>query len=235
MSGVQLLSIVGMAAAAYLAGGIPFGLLLGRARGIDIRRGGSGNIGATNVGRLLGWRYFAIALILDAVKGFVPVILTPVVWRASGAWTPLVSSGWAYTAWLGVGAAAIAGHVLPVYLGFRGGRGVATSLGVVLGIWPYLGVPGLICFAIWIAIVAITRYVSLASIGAAVAFPIVYTGIATARGWGALGAQRGLLAFSVAIAVLVVYRHRSNIRRLLAGQENRFGSRASHPGKKTVA
>ncbi len=212
-------------AATYLLGAVPFGLLLAKWRGVDIRRVGSGNIGATNVWRTLGRRYGLLAFALDTAKGVVPMVVAPPIWRAAGAWPAGDSGGGFYACWLAVGAAAILGHVFPCYLRFRGGKGVATSLGVLLGLWPYYTVPGLICFGLWGVVFGVTRYVSVASILAAMAFPAVYFGLAVARGWEPWGRQRSLLIFAVVMALLVVYRHRMNLQRLLAGQENRFGMR----------
>ncbi|MBN1488848.1 MAG: glycerol-3-phosphate 1-O-acyltransferase PlsY [Phycisphaerae bacterium] len=228
MSTTEVITVVGLIIAAYLLGAVPFGLMIGLTRGVDVRRAGSGNIGATNVVRVLGWRLGGLAFVCDILKGFVPMVMAPWFLRSAG----LVPGNAAseatgfYSLWLIVGAAAILGHVFPVYLKLRGGKGVATSLGVVLGLWPYYTIPGLICFAMWGVVFFVGRYVSLASIAAAVGFPVTYLLLARLRGWGPWTHQRPLLIFAVVIALLVVYRHRSNIQRLLAGQEHRFGSRS---------
>ncbi len=131
----------GLILAAYLIGAIPFGLLIGRLRGMDIRQAGSGNIGATNVARLLGARWGALAFALDVLKGLIPVLV------AGRALEPFVPSAptpapwWLYPVWLTVGLACVVGHILPVYLRLRGGKGVSTSLGVVLGLWPIFTIP----------------------------------------------------------------------------------------------
>ena len=185
------------AAAGYLAGSIPFGLLLARAVGVDLRKVGSGNIGATNVFRVnkaLG----VLAFVLDALKGFLPAFAA--VW-VSGA------PGWLGLAW---GAAAVAGHNWPVWLGFKGGKGVSTSVGMLLGVAPAAAGIGLAVFAV--AVVA-TRWVSLASMLAAVAVG--------GSAWWLYGSERPPVVAGVltALAVLVVIRHRKNIVRLLNGTE----------------
>ena len=125
--------------------------------------------------------------------------------------------------WLGVGASCIVGHMFSVYLGFRGGKGVATSLGVVLGVWPYFTLTGVLVLVIWVVVWAVWRYVSLASILASVAFPIVLAGMIWYRPQWEFSNLVPLFGFSCLMALLVIVRHRSNISRLLAGTENRGG------------
>lgn len=196
-------------AGAYLVGAIPFGLLLGRAlRGIDIRQHGSRNIGATNVYRVLGPRLGLAVLALDAVKGAGPVLAV----RAFAApdWLALVT-----------GCVAILGHVYPVYLGFRGGKGVATSAGVLAALAPAATA---VAAGVFVATVAATRYVSLGSILAALALPLALVAL---EGRAALTRGRAPVAIAaVAVAALVVVRHRANIERLRRGTELRFGRRA---------
>ena len=207
---------------AYLLGSVPFGLIVGKSRGVDPRKTGSGNIGATNVGRLLGRRFFALVFTLDLLKGLLPMLAAAYVLRddmrggSVGART--------YALWLLVGAAAIAGHMFSIFLRLKGGKGVATSTGVLLGLWPYYTIPGLIGAGVWIITFKLSRYVSLASIVGSVAFPVAYVIIGLARGWDVLGAQLPLLVFAVVMAGLIVFKHRSNIARLRAGTEFR-GSR----------
>jgi glycerol-3-phosphate acyltransferase PlsY len=223
-------------AAAYLIGAIPFGLIIGRVRGVDIRHVGSGNIGATNVARVLGRPLGVCCFVLDLLKGLLPTALAPKIWVTIG---PSLAHGTPgpgpslYLAWMGVAAAAILGHMCPIYLRFRGGKGVATSLGAVVGFWPYFTGPGLAAFALWVLVAAAFRYVSLASIVATLAFPVLYAATALLRGWDPFGTQAPLLIFAVVIALLVVYRHRSNIQRLLAGQEHRIGGRSSRGSGQT--
>lgn len=206
--------------AAYLAGSIPFGLLVGWAKGIDPRKAGSGNIGATNLGRLLGGRYFALVFILDMLKGLLPMVAGGFFlhWRAAGAE--------AYALWMGVGFAAILGHLFSVFLRFKGGKGVATSAGVILGLWPYYTLPGLVGAALFLVLFRLTRYVSVASMGAACAFPILYLLFGELLGWPVLAAQWPLLAFAVLVAGLIVWKHRKNIARLRNGTEHRFAKPA---------
>lgn len=198
---------------AYLAGSIPFGLIAGLIKGVDIRNVGSRNIGASNAGRVLGKPWFFIVLVLDALKGFVPVLLAGR-WLAPGAEV----DPWRQVAWLAVALAAILGHLLPIFLGFRGGRGVATALGVVLAIWPYYTLPGLLAFVLWWIVKWASGYISVASIAAVVAFPLLMVGTALAARWS-LRSLVPLVIFAVAIAALVVIRHWPNIQRLRAGQE----------------
>jgi glycerol-3-phosphate acyltransferase PlsY len=202
---------------AYVLGSVPFGLVVGLSRGVDPRKAGSGNIGATNVGRLLGKKFFALVFTLDMLKGLVPMLAAAVLLRHE---TPDRRT---YLLWLGVGFATILGHMFSVFLGFKGGKGVATSCGVLLGIWPYYTLPGLVAVAIWIAAFLVWRYVSLASILGAAGFPFAYVCIGTAMRWDVLGVQLPLLIFGAVVAALIVYKHRSNIARLRAGTELRAG------------
>lgn len=214
--------------AAYLIGSIPFGLLVGLAKGVDIRKSGSGNIGATNAGRVLGKTYGIAVFLLDVLKGLLPTLIFG--FYVQGAWTaePPVTGAAIFLWWIAAAGACICGHVFPIYLGFRGGKGVATSLGVLLGFYPLLTWPGLIAFGVWIALTGITRYVSVGSVGAAAAFPIIFAVMVRLTG----PADRGfdfdrlwpLYAFSLAMAGLVIFRHRGNLKRLMAGTESKIGS-----------
>ena len=204
---------------AYVAGSVPFGLLVGLSRGVDVRTAGSNNIGASNVGRLLGRRFFWVVFVLDASKGLLPMgVASAIVHHSDRPATPGV-----YGLWMAVGFAAIVGHMFSLFLHFRGGKGVATTAGVVLGLWPYYTFAGLIMIATFGVLLAATRYISVGSMAGAIMFPISYVGLGLWRGWGPFGPQWPLTAFSVAVAVLVVYKHRTNIARLRAGTENRRG------------
>ena len=220
-------TLLALIPAAYVVGSVPFGLLVGRAKGIDVRTAGSGNIGATNVGRLLGGKFFALVFALDLLKGLGPMLAAGAVvgLRATGDAEPAAGRADAptYLLWLAVGFAAILGHMFSLFLRFGGGKGVATSAGVVLGLFPYFTLPGLVALAVWAALFFRTKIVSLASIAAAVVLPAAYLAFALARGWDPFGAQLPLLLFALLIAALIVVRHRSNIARLRAGTENRFG------------
>ncbi len=204
--------------AGYLAGSIPFALLVGKAKGVDLRTVGSKNIGASNAGRVLGKPYFVIVLLLDALKGFIPVLLVGMWLRRSGAFLNDESLLWQQLAWLAVALAAIVGHLLPIYLGFKGGRGVATSLGVVLAVWPYYTIAGALAFVVWAVVKRLSGYISVASIVACVGFPVLVVLVALAAGWP-LRDMVVLIAFACLVALLVVVRHLPNIRRLLTGQE----------------
>jgi glycerol-3-phosphate acyltransferase PlsY len=201
---------------AYVIGATPFGFLIGRAKGIDLRKQGSGNVGATNVGRVLGKTLGYTCFLLDVAKGLGPVLLVGMFVRGDGVLTLGEQLGW-----LGVGLGAILGHVFTFWLGFRGGKGVATSLGVVLGFWPYFTLPGLAAFALWIVVTLIWRDVSLGSIVAAVAFPVFFV-VGVWRTKQPIAKMFPLLIFALAMATLVIVRHRSNIVRLLRGQENKI-------------
>ncbi|QOV87686.1 glycerol-3-phosphate 1-O-acyltransferase PlsY [Humisphaera borealis] len=202
---------------AYLVGSVPFGLIVGKMRGIDVRTAGSGNIGATNVGRLLGAKYFALVFVLDMLKGLGPMV------AAGGVLGFVANDSLTYLLWLAVGFTAILGHMFSVFLKFKGGKGVATSAGVVLGLFPYFTLPAATALAIWGALFGRTKIVSLASIAAAIAFPLVYLGFAIAGDWHPFGEQLPLLLFSLLMAAMIVLRHRTNISRLRAGTEHRFG------------
>jgi len=206
----------------YLTGSIPFGYLLVRAvRKVDIREHGSGNIGATNVGRILGWQGFFAVLVLDFLKGFLPVLMIRFLLKEASlsneqaAWYTVRGS----LEVLG-GAAAIAGHLWPPALGFRGGKGVATSLGVVAVLAPWAT---LVALGICIVTVAATRYMSLGSILAVLSFA-VWQVVWIARSSEPLDAgQLSLLVFSIAAPAMVLIRHRLNLVRLWKGTETRIG------------
>lgn len=200
MTGGQLAAL----AASYLLGAFPTSYLAGRLfRGIDLRQHGSKNLGATNVYRIMGWRYAIPVGLVDVAKGAVPVLLLgPAVSVAP--WFPMVC-----------GVVAVLGHVFSVFVGFKGGKGVATSAGVVLGLAP-LAVG--ICLALWALVVWLSGYVSLGS--------VVATGVFPALVWFLYPARRDGIWLFVALAAVIIWMHRANLRRLAAGTENRFGRRA---------
>lgn len=204
----------------YLLGSVPFGLLIARLHGIDLRTVGSGNIGATNVSRALGKKWAYVCFALDVCKGLTPMLLVPALGLVARPPAPEQLFGW-----LATGAVAILGHIFPVYLRFKGGKGVATSLGVVLGLWPWLTLCGVTAFLVWAAVVLITRMVSLASILAAGLFPILLAvAIALTPGW-TFNTLWPLFLIAVPIPLLVIVRHRDNIRRILAGAEHKIGQK----------
>jgi len=196
------------AAFSYLSGSIPFGYLLVRLfRGEDIRASGSGNIGATNVSRKSP-RLGLATLMLDALKGLVPVLVALAVGRRSGDNTYFLGSLAAFCA--------IVGHIFPVWLRFRGGKGVATGLGSWIALAPR-GV--LVMVVVFVIMVAVFRYISLGSITAAAVFP------AAARILQDYHETPAMLAFMAASSLLIIVKHHRNIGRLMAGTENRFRSR----------
>jgi glycerol-3-phosphate acyltransferase PlsY len=186
-----------------------------------LRSIGSGNIGATNVSRALGrkWAYFCFAL--DVLKGLIPMLATLHLASAQPDQTQgeKVILLWL---WLAVGCAAIVGHIFPIYLKFKGGKGVATSFGIALGLWPYFTVCALFALVTWLIIVLTWRYVSLASILASVVFPLVLIlAIILIPGWE-FGVLWPVVVTAFAIPVMVVMRHRENITRLIAGTESKI-------------
>lgn len=191
---------------AYLLGAIPFGLLIARAHGMDLRKVGSGNIGATNVFRALGKKWGILAFTCDALKGFIPASLLPVMAKLTGTFDDATKLS------LVCACLAIAGHNWPVYLRFRGGKGVATSVGALIGLAPLAAGVGLLT---WTAFFLATRYVSVASIAAA---------ITVAGSVWIFHAQAGILlpAVLTVLCALVIWRHKSNIQRLRQGTENRM-------------
>jgi glycerol-3-phosphate acyltransferase PlsY len=215
--------LIGLIVLAYLVGSVPFGLVVGLAKGIDVRNAGSGNIGATNVGRLLGKKFFFLVFFLDMFKGLLPMLAGAIIvrrWTAGGGADMLLL--------LGIGLAAILGHMYSVFLRFKGGKGVATSAGVILGLWPYFTLPGGVTILIFVIVVYLTRYISVGSIAAAGSFPLLYLGMGLLWGWHPLGRQLPLLVFAFIVAAMIIYKHRTNISRLRAGTENRIsgGKRA---------
>ncbi|MBQ9501154.1 MAG: glycerol-3-phosphate 1-O-acyltransferase PlsY [Lentisphaeria bacterium] len=204
---MPVLTVAALCLFAYLFGAIPFALIIGKLHGVDIRKVGSGNVGATNVTRAVGPLQGKICFVLDLLKGTIPVLASQLAMPQS--------PGMALTA----GAIAILGHMFPIYLKFKGGKGVSTGAGVALALAP---LPLLCALALWAGLFLVTRYVSVASIVAAAALP-VFTLIFRLAGVGSASAKSlPVLCFFCVIAAVTVYRHRSNIRRLLDGTENRF-------------
>lgn len=193
---------------AYAVGSLPTSYLAGRLRGVDLREHGSGNLGATNAYRVLGAGAAAPVLAVDIAKGFIPAALFP---------------GWDATAngdlAVAYGMAAIIGHVWPLTLAFRGGKGVATGAGVLLALAPLTTVVALL---VWIGIVSLTRYVSVGSIATATVVPLLAH---------MFDAPSSTVLFCSLVALFVWWTHRANIRRLLAGSEHRFGTRRRPTGE----
>jgi glycerol-3-phosphate acyltransferase PlsY len=209
---------------AYLLGSIPFGLLVSKSQGVDIRQHGSGNIGATNVWRVLGKKWGLITFIGDMAKGWIAVVAGQLIAGAIAIHVPLphgherIDHLPADYAGIAAALGCILGHSFPIWLKFKGGKGVATSLGVISGMMP---LAALIDFALWGIVFKISGYVSLASIIAALALPVLVIGLMLTdqiHGWG-------YFFFAVAAGMLVVWRHRENIKRLAAGTESSFKKR----------
>jgi len=188
---------------AYLLGSIPFGLLISHARGVDIRSKGSGNIGATNVFRMVGKPWGLLCFALDFAKGLGAALALPPLLAASLSDSPNVA--------LWAGTASILGHNFPVWLKFKGGKGIATSGGVLAGAAPWALLTGLVT---WLLVMAVSRIVSLASILAALAVAI--------SGWIAYPDNPVLAGILTVLGLIAVWRHRSNIQRLRKGEEHRF-------------
>jgi len=219
---------------AFLLGSIPFGLLMAKTQGIDIRAHGSGNIGATNVLRVMGKKFGIPCLLLDMLKGFIPVAIAVNLIQITGrpvqvplglpdAWALKLAAGDALKAQIAhilTALCAVLGHNYSPWVGFKGGKGIATSAGVLLGLMPF-AVLLLVVFCLLLFLA--TRYVSVASMGAAAVLPLLTL-------WGSWHHGRiqdgtwnkPLFVFTIIIAVLAIWKHRANIQRLRAGTENRF-------------
>lgn len=195
--------LAGLFVASYLLGAVPFGVLVARSQGADLTKIGSGNIGATNVKRALGMKWAILVFLLDVGKGFGPTFAARAVDHR--AWV-----------WYLVGLAAIAGHCASPFLRFKGGKGIATSLGMVFGASPLVAASG---FAIFIVMLTLSRYVSLSSIVAVGCAVIVALLL---KDWVYVGTGSALFLF-------VIYTHRANIQRLRNGTENRFDFRKPRP------
>lgn len=199
---------------AYLLGSIPFGLIIAKAHGKDLRSIGSGNIGATNVSRALGKKWAWFCFFLDVLKGLAPVLTAVYILSSSSVVARLLCP-------LAAGCAAVLGHIFPAYIKFKGGKGVATSFGVALGFWPYYTICAAAAIVVWLTVLLIWRYVSLASILASIAFPLaLVAAIALIPHW-TVSSLWPLLIAAVAVPAMVILRHRQNIKRLIAGTESK--------------
>ncbi len=214
---------------AFLSGSIPFGLLIGFSRGVDVREHGSKNIGATNVMRVLGRKAGYLCFALDVLKGALPVAgygwMSGFAGRSA---TSAVEAGM----WMAVVCAAAFGHMFTPWARFKGGKGVATGLGAALGVWPALTLPALGVLLLWVVVVRVTRYVSAASVTAAATLPALVLGLAALGAtvelegvWERVGAVWVYALFAGLLGGLVIWRHRGNIARLRAGTERRIGER----------
>ena len=201
--------------AAYLLGSVPFGLLLAKAHGKDLRTIGSGNIGATNVSRALGKKWAYLCFALDLMKGLLPMLTAQFLVSDS----PTAGEFWL---WLCVGCSAVIGHIFPLYLKFKGGKGMSTSLGVMLGLFPYYTLSGAIAFIVWAICVYIWRYISLGSIIGAIALPTsLVISIIINKNWQFANLWP-LVIVAIFLTLLVIVRHAENIKRLIEGSENKI-------------
>ncbi len=231
--------VVGMLAS-YLLGSIPFGLLISKAKGVDVREHGSKNIGATNVGRTLGRRYGIATFFLDAGKGFVPVLLAGI---AMGSLNRPDMPPQELLLWLSFGVASFLGHLYPVWLNFNGGKGVATGFGAILAVYPFLSLAAVGAIIVWVGCALITRYAGLSSCVSAITLPgftllvapvAKFLGIfpqipGDSGGWAPWAIVWPYFTLAAFLTVFVVWRHKSNLARMRAGTEPRIGS-----GKKVI-
>jgi glycerol-3-phosphate acyltransferase PlsY len=225
--------IVGCAA----CGSVPFSWLIGRLLGKDIRAHGSKNAGATNLGRVCGWKWFFAGFVLDMLKGAVPVALAGRELGVLGSSEPAL---WAQGWWIACTLAGVLGHVFTPWLGFKGGKGVATALGVLLAMWPVMTIAGLVSLGVFLVVFAAKRYISLASLWAGSVLPMAVAGVLWWRRGGGEGFERvvergwPMLGCALLLAVLVYWTHRGNIARLRAGTEPRAFVRKPPPGAGVV-
>lgn len=227
MNGSLLLSCVALVLA-FLSGSMPTALIMGRAKGVDLRKHGSGNLGATNALRVLGKPWGVACLLIDALKGWLPATLFAGQLTAAVDWSPGEVGGvtLAHPEWtLALGLMAVAGHMFSPWVGWKGGKGVATSLGAFLAVAP---VPVLICFALGIVLIAATGYVSLASItGAGLLAPLILAlSKPGERPWA-------VIAIAALLGGFVIWKHRENIQRLIEGRENKVFRKGSTPAAKS--
>ena len=208
------MKFVVLAIGAYLLGSIPFAMIIAGLHGKNLRSIGSGNIGATNLSRAVGKKWAYVCFLMDVCKGLIPTATATAFCQSPPGPAELSLT-------LLVGFMAVLGHIFPVYIGFKGGKGVATSFGVALGLWPYYSISAGVALVVWLAVVLIWRYISLASIAAATAFPIaLIVTILLTPAWR-FSTLWPLLIAATAIPLLVIIRHRQNIKRLLQGTETK--------------
>jgi acyl phosphate:glycerol-3-phosphate acyltransferase len=214
-------SLVVIILLSYLAGSIPFGLIVGKlAKGIDIRKYGSGNLGSTNVSRILGFKYGLIVQIGDIVKGLIaPLVIAHIFYTRSPFHDYIPINDYTFIQII-AGIAAVCGHIWTIFAGFRGGKGVNTAVGILIGLAP---VDLLIAFGIFLLVLTLSGYVSLGSIIAALSFPTVMFIRENIFKVGIAGYST-LIIFAIVLSMIIVYTHRTNINRLMAKTENRFNS-----------
>ncbi len=214
-----MLNLIVIVILAYLVGSIPTGILVTKkVTGKDIRELGSGNAGGTNVSRVLGWKYGTLVILLDALKGSVAVILISRLYLGSFPFPNATPFDDFTLVQIIAGVSAIIGHIWTIFAGFKGGKGIATGLGVLVAV---VTVDLLLAFAIFLIVVSVSRYISLGSITAAVSVPLIMI-IRENVFHVDISGYHTLLPFAVAIALLVLYTHRANVDRLIHGNENKF-------------
>lgn len=207
-----MIALLGVFVLAYFIGSLPFGVWVSRAQGVDIFKVGSGNPGATNVARALGKKWGLIVFALDVLKGVVPAVAAQFLIKEPVGGISLQAL------WFVAGLGAVVGHCLSPFINFKGGKGIATALGVGLGACPLIAGGA---FAVFLIVFAITRYVSLSSMIAAISAVIL--------GWVIPHQARELVPLYALVAIFLIYRHRANIRRLMNGTEPKFGFKKKDP------
>lgn len=227
--------LIGLLLVAFLAGSIPNGYLIARSRGVDIRKQGSGNIGATNVWRVMGKKAGLLCFFLDFLKGLVPTVLAGMVINGQIA-SPLngeLGETARSVLWLGVAAAAVLGHMFTPWLGFKGGKGIACGFGAMLGVYPIFTLAAIVAILVWAVAVKLTKMVGIASVIASIALTAVvvlayFASGALAEALGHVPMYRRATAveagFAAALCVLIIYKHRGNIARTFAGTERKIGA-----------
>ena len=210
----DVLKIALTVAGSYLFGSIPWGFIIGKLNGVDVRQEGSKNIGATNVTRCVGKKAGKLCFALDFLKGALPVLAAQYFFRDSRNIFEYVVIAALF--------ASVIGHMFPVFLKFHGGKGVSTAAGAVMALAP---LPLLVALLVWVVVFLVSRYVSLASIAAAAVLPIVAWILYLVKFGSELSRTPSVLIFLTIIALLAILRHHSNIQRLLNGTENRFGKK----------
>ena len=211
--------------AAYLVGSFPTAHLLARSRGVDLGAVGSKNYGATNLGRTLGRSWGILCFVVDALKGALPVLAAGWLIGALGAPAGGISTATAWC-WLATALAAILGHTLSPWIGFKGGKGVATGFGALAAMWPVLTLPAGLAILLWAAILAVSRIISLGSMVAAISIPCsVLVAALAANGLAGVRAAVPFLVATGVIAAFVVWKHRANIARMRAGTEPKVGAK----------
>lgn len=211
-----MLVAITLTIAAFAIGSIPFGFLIARAKGVNILKEGSGNIGATNVKRVLGPGPGNLCFALDVAKGLVPTLISGLVLGTIGNLDAPAGMVWI---WLLSPVAAVLGHMFSPWLGFRGGKGVATGLGALLGVFWVLTVSVVLAFLIWLVVLKTSRYVGLASVCAAASVPVWAVALPMATNGRFPASAVPMVSIAAVLAALVIARHTGNLRRIVAGTE----------------